>query len=144
MYTLRSKGAKWHLLGLFALSLYWHPQKVLQRTLISKSVYRHSTRVYCSSIIMLTFCHVIIIIILTFYMFQILHIIIIIILTFYMFQINIVTHNGRDFRDAREKRFVRDPEGRNRARNIDKAARKMFPLAFLSFNLIYWLAYILG
>ena len=37
-YTLRSKGAKWHLLGFFGLSLYWHPQMVLQRTLISKSV----------------------------------------------------------------------------------------------------------
>ena len=43
---------------------------------------------------------------------------------FYL-QINIVTHNGRDFREARDKRFIRDPEGRNRARNIDKFARKI-------------------
>ena len=32
-YTLRSKGAKLHLLGLFGMSLYWHPQKV-ERTLL--------------------------------------------------------------------------------------------------------------
>ena len=36
-YTLRSKGAKWHLLGIFGLSLYWHPQMVLQRTLLEGS-----------------------------------------------------------------------------------------------------------
>ena len=39
-YTLRSKGAKWHLLGFFGLSLYWHPQKVLQRTLLGGSLER--------------------------------------------------------------------------------------------------------
>ena len=26
-YTLRSKRVKWHILGFFGLSLYWHPQK---------------------------------------------------------------------------------------------------------------------
>ena len=36
-YTVRSKGAKWHLLGFFGLSLYWHPQMVLQRTLLEGS-----------------------------------------------------------------------------------------------------------
>ena len=39
-YTLRSKGAKWHLLGFFGLSLYWHPQKVLQRTPLEGSLER--------------------------------------------------------------------------------------------------------
>ena len=39
-YTLRSKGAKWHPLGFFGLSLYWHPQKVLQRTLLGGSLER--------------------------------------------------------------------------------------------------------
>ena len=39
-YTLRSKGAKWHLLGFFGLSLYWHPQMVLQRTLLEGSFER--------------------------------------------------------------------------------------------------------
>ena len=37
-YTLRSKGAKWHLLGFFGLSLFWHPQTVLQRTLLEGSL----------------------------------------------------------------------------------------------------------
>ena len=37
-YTLRSKYAKWHLLGLFGLSPYWHPQKVLQRTILEGSL----------------------------------------------------------------------------------------------------------
>ncbi len=59
-------------------------------------------------------------------------------------QINIVTHNGRDFREMRDRKYLRDPDGRNKARYIDKLSRKLFPLAFLSFNLIYWLAYILG
>ena len=40
MYTRRSKGAKWHLLGFFGLSLYWHPQMVLQRTLLEGSFER--------------------------------------------------------------------------------------------------------
>ena len=60
------------------------------------------------------------------------------------FQINVVTNNGRDFREVRERRFIRDPEGKHRARNIDKMSRKLFPLSFLSFNIVYWLAYILA
>ncbi|CAH1772226.1 unnamed protein product [Owenia fusiformis] len=57
-------------------------------------------------------------------------------------QIKVVTRNGRDFKEVKEKRpFVRDGEGRNRARYIDKLARKMFPLSFVLFNLIYWLTY---
>ena len=38
----------------------------------------------------------------------------------------------------------RDLESRQKARYIDKLSRKLFPLAFLSFNLIYWLSYILS
>ena len=44
IHTLRSKGAKWHLLGFFGLSLYWHPQKVLQRTLLWGSLERTPLR----------------------------------------------------------------------------------------------------
>ena len=40
VFTLRSKGAKWHLLGFFELSLYWHPQTVLQRTHLEGSFER--------------------------------------------------------------------------------------------------------
>ena len=40
--------------------------------------------------------------------------------------------------------LCRDPESRQKARYIDKLSRKLFPLAFLSFNLIYWLSYILS
>ncbi|KAK2181597.1 hypothetical protein NP493_390g02000 [Ridgeia piscesae] len=59
-------------------------------------------------------------------------------------QVNMVTHNGRDYRHVREKRHIIDTGGRQKARHIDKISRKLFPLAFLSFNMIYWLAYILG
>lgn len=61
-----------------------------------------------------------------------------------MLQVNMVTHNGRDYRHVREKRHIIDTGGRQKARHIDKISRKLFPLAFLSFNMIYWLAYILG
>ena len=53
--------------------------------------------------------------------------------------------NGREsFRVGRGKRYMLDPDARLKARRIDKLSRKLFPLTFLSFNLIYWLAYILG
>ena len=65
------------------------------------------------------------------------------ILLFFHFQINIVTHNGRDFREVRKDRYIRDPDGRQKARYIDKLARKLFPLAFVVFNIIYWLSYTL-
>ena len=43
LYELISMGdtlleVKWHLLELFGLSLYWHPQKVLQRTILDGSL----------------------------------------------------------------------------------------------------------
>ena len=34
-----------------------------------------------------------------------------------------------------------DPEGKIKARKIDKISRKAFPLAFLLFNIIYWIIY---
>ena len=40
--------AKWHLLGFFGLSLYWHPQKVLQRTLLEGSLERTLLRTLTS------------------------------------------------------------------------------------------------
>lgn len=63
-------------------------------------------------------------------------------------QFNIVINHqhshGRPHQNA-DMRFLKpDPDGRQKARYIDKIARRLFPLAFLSFNLIYWLAYILG
>ena len=44
MHTLRSKGAKWHLLWFFGLSLYWHPQTVQQRTLLGGSFERNTCK----------------------------------------------------------------------------------------------------
>ena len=34
-----------------------------------------------------------------------------------------------------------DPEGKIKARKIDKLSRKIFPLAFLLFNIVYWIIY---
>jgi hypothetical protein len=34
-------------------------------------------------------------------------------------------------------------EGKSRARIVDRIARRAFPLAFLTFNLVYWTAYAL-
>ena len=42
----------------------------------------------------------------------------------------------------RKKTFIRDPHGKEKARMVDKIARKLFPAAFLLFNFIYWLTYI--
>ena len=69
---------------------------------------------------------------------------------------NVMTRNGREFHDftqtsnatgygaGRERYNKLDLDARLRARYIDKLSRKLFPLAFLSFNLVYWLAYILA
>ena len=54
-------------------------------------------------------------------------------------QINVV-HNGSDKREA--PRTI-DPEGKRKAMKIDKMSRKLFPLAFVLFNLIYWIMYTL-
>jgi hypothetical protein len=35
-----------------------------------------------------------------------------------------------------------DPDaGKRRARSIDKLSRKCFPVAFLAFNIVYWIVY---
>ena len=45
--------------------------------------------------------------------------------------------------DRRAPPRVVDPEGRNKARRVDKVARKVFPFAFILFNVAYWLVYTL-
>ena len=52
-------------------------------------------------------------------------------------QINIVENGG----DRREPPKPVDPEGKQKARKIDKVSRKIFPVAFLLFNLVYWIMY---
>ena len=52
-------------------------------------------------------------------------------------QINIV-ENGAD---RREPPRVIDPEGKHKARKIDKVSRKIFPVAFVLFNIVYWIIY---
>ncbi|KAK2160624.1 hypothetical protein LSH36_129g06003 [Paralvinella palmiformis] len=34
--------------------------------------------------------------------------------------------------------YLRDPFGKDKARTVDKYARKLFPLGFILFNIIYW------
>ena len=56
------------------------------------------------------------------------------------FQMNIVENGGKDRRDAPR---VVDPEGKHKARKIDKVSRKLFPVAFILFNIVYWIMYTL-
>lgn len=34
-----------------------------------------------------------------------------------------------------------DLEGKHKAKRIDKVSRKIFPMAFIVFNLVYWIMY---
>ena len=36
-----------------------------------------------------------------------------------------------------------DPEGKQKARQVDRISRRMFPLTFTLFNIVYWLMYTL-
>ncbi|KAI0233350.1 Glycine receptor subunit alpha-3 [Lamellibrachia satsuma] len=49
-----------------------------------------------------------------------------------------VLENGRERRSTGKPV---DPEGKIKARKIDKLSRKIFPLAFLLFNIVYWIIY---
>ena len=52
-------------------------------------------------------------------------------------QMNIV-ENGGERRNAPK---LPDPEGKIKAQKIDKMSRKIFPMAFVLFNLVYWIFY---
>lgn len=52
-------------------------------------------------------------------------------------QIDVVENGG----DKRQPPRVVDPEGKQKARRVDRISRKVFPLAFTLFNIIYWLIY---
>ena len=64
---------------------------------------------------------------------------------------NIVTgySNARDRRDAvmpatgnsATRAGGGDLEGKHKAKKIDKVSRKIFPMAFVLFNLVYWIMY---
>ena len=49
-----------------------------------------------------------------------------------------ILENGADVRDPPR---VLDPDGKAKARKIDKVSRKAFPAAFLIFNIFYWVMY---
>ena len=41
----------------------------------------------------------------------------------------------------RRRQLRMDVEGKQKARSVDKISRKMFPLAFILFNTVYWIVY---
>ena len=49
-----------------------------------------------------------------------------------------MVENGQQ---RKEPKPVGDTEGKQRARKVDKISRKGFPLAFLIFNIVYWIIY---
>jgi hypothetical protein len=52
-----------------------------------------------------------------------------------------VIQNGGNRRHV--SRVGADPEGKQKARQVDKISRRMFPLTFTLFNIVYWLMYTL-
>ena len=52
---------------------------------------------------------------------------------------------GDVLKDGKVKRikYLRDPSGKDKARNVDKYARKLFPLCFILFNIVYWTSNVL-
>ncbi len=38
--------------------------------------------------------------------------------------------------------MIADPTSKQKARDVDKVARKLFPAAFIVFNFAYWLTYV--
>ena len=55
----------------------------------------------------------------------------------YSFQSPSDVTNGK----LKQERFIRDPEGKHKARTVDKVSRRLFPVVFLLFNIIYWIFY---
>ena len=54
-------------------------------------------------------------------------------------QIGTVENGGRP--GLRRRQMRSDVEGKQKARRVDKLSRKMFPLAFIIFNICYWIFY---
>ena len=59
--------------------------------------------------------------------------------------INYIIIQGEVVQDGKVKRstYLRDPSGKDKARNVDKYSRKLFPLCFILFNIVYWTSYVL-
>lgn len=47
-----------------------------------------------------------------------------------------MVENGGDRRQP--PRYL-DPDGRQKARKVDKVSRRMFPMTFVLFNIVYWI-----
>ena len=45
--------------------------------------------------------------------------------------------------DRKEPAKVAENIGKSRARKVDKISRRIFPIAFTVFNIIYWIIYTL-
>ncbi|XP_064637423.1 glycine receptor subunit alpha-2-like isoform X2 [Lineus longissimus] len=45
--------------------------------------------------------------------------------------------------EKKEEVFIRDPRGREKARNVDMWSRRLFPGGFFVFNILYWALYLL-
>ena len=52
-------------------------------------------------------------------------------------QIDVVENGG----DRRQPPRYLDPDGRQKARKVDKVSRRMFPMTFILFNIVYWILY---